>query len=63
MHQLLLVSKVCILAVMVLVSITMPKKMMGVQGATLARTLMHWQSERIKGTSSQKVVYVVNKKL
>ena len=60
-------SKVCILAIMALVSITIPKKVMGVLGVTiltaLTRALMHWRSERIRGTGSQKVVYVVNKKL
>ena len=60
-------SKVRILAIMVLVSITIPKKVMAVPGVTiltaLSRALMHWQSEKIRGTSSQEVVYVVSKKL
>ena len=60
-------SKVRILAIMALVSITIPKKVMGVLGMTilnaLTRALMHWRSERIRGTDSQKVVYVVNKSL
>ena len=39
--------------------------MIKVQGmntlTALTRALTHWQSERIRGTSNQKVVYVVNK--
>ena len=61
------VREICILTIMALVSITIPKKVIRVQGVNtltaLTRALTHWQSERIRGTSNQKVAYVMNKKL
>ena len=56
---------------MALLSITRPKKVMGVLGVTiltaLTRALMHWRSERIKGTGSQcseqEIVHYIQKDL